>query len=47
MVEELGDQPLFICYFKSFLYFSAQLSKPLFIIIVIANFYCLQIDFKH
>jgi len=47
MVKELGDQPLFICCFKSLLYCMHNYLNPFFIIIVIANFYCLQVDSKH
>jgi len=41
MMEELGDQPLFICCFKYLLYFMDNYLNPLFIIIVITNsYYC-------
>ena len=46
MVEELGINRFLFAILIYFI-FSAQLSQiPLFIFIVIANFYCLQIDFK-
>jgi len=47
MVEELGINRFLFAILISFI-FSAQLSQtpPFFIFIVIANFYCLQIDFK-
>ena len=38
MVEELGDQPLFIFYFNLFYIFCITILTPFFIIIVITNF---------
>ena len=44
--KNLGINCFLFSVLISFL-FSAQLSQPSFIFIVIANFYCLQIDSKH
>jgi len=44
--KNLGINRFLIVILISFI-FSTQLSQPLFIFIVIANFYCLQIDSKH
>ena len=38
MVEELGDQPLFIFYFNLFYILCITILNPFFIIIVITNF---------